>query len=121
MSVSFSFLFLDELKDHHGGIRFCDRGDPVFRLRGQRFLFGPVDLAVAEGAAVKNVAVLGESQAAHPLVLFEEPVKKLVEFSFVQRLRVDRDEQRQGQESGEGCFEFHGMRKPRRRQPARKS
>ena len=97
--------FLDELKDHHGGIRLCDRGDPVFRLRGQRFLFGPVDLAVAEGAVVKDVAVLGEGQAAHPLVLFEEPVKKLVEFGFVKRLRVARGNQHQCQKScEESCF-----------------
>jgi hypothetical protein len=88
----------DELKDHHGGKRFCDRGDPVFRLRGQRFLFVPVDLAVAEGAAVRKVAVLGESQASHPLVLFGEPVKKLVEFSFVQRLCVACGKQRQCQQ-----------------------
>jgi hypothetical protein len=24
------FVFLDELKDHHGGIHFCDRGDLYF-------------------------------------------------------------------------------------------
>ena len=93
----FQFFFLDELKDHHGGKHFCDRGDPVFRLRRQRFPNVPVNLAVAERAAVKNLAVLGESQAAHPLILFEEPVKKLVEFGFVQRLRVACGRQNQCQ------------------------
>ncbi len=72
----------------------------------RRFLFGPVDLAVAEGAAVKNVAVFGESQAAHPLVLFEEPVKKLVEFRFVQRLRVACGKQRSVRKAANSILVF---------------
>jgi hypothetical protein len=59
--------------------------------------FDAVDLAVAEGAAVKNVAVLGESEAPHALVLFGDPFKKLVELSFVERLRVACGTQRQRQ------------------------
>jgi hypothetical protein len=54
----------------------------------ERLLFGPGDLAVAKGACVKNVAVFGEHQAAHPLVLFEDPIEKPVEFRFIQRLRI---------------------------------
>ena len=48
--------------------------------------FGFIDLAVADGAGVKNVAVFGDGQAPHRLVLFREPVKKLVELGFVERL-----------------------------------
>jgi hypothetical protein len=40
----------------------------------------------ADSAGVKNVAVFGDGQARHRLVPFGEPVKKLVEFGFVQRL-----------------------------------
>src|ERR1043165_2206066 len=57
------FSFLDKLQDHHGGERFCDRSDPKSVRRGQRFLW--VDLAVADGAGVKNVAVFGDGQAPH--------------------------------------------------------
>src|SRR5437667_8313014 len=60
---------------------FCDRTDPESVRRGQRFLLGSVDLAVANGAAVNNVAVFGDGQASHRLILFGEPVKKLVERS----------------------------------------
>jgi hypothetical protein len=42
-------------------------------------------LALANRAAVKNVAVFDDGQAAHRRVLFGEPVKNLVEFGFVQR------------------------------------
>ena len=69
------FPFLDELKDHHRRIHLCDRADPVFRRRRERFLIGPGDLAVAEGVCVKNVAVFGDGQAAQPLVLFEDPIE----------------------------------------------
>jgi len=58
-------------------------------------------LAVADGADVKNVAVLGDGQAPHRLILFGEPVEELVEFGFVQRLRVACGEQRQCQQSCE--------------------
>src|SRR5436190_7882042 len=94
------FSFLDKLQNHHGGERFCDRSDPESARRSQRFLFGSVDLAVADGAGVKNRAVLGNDEAPHRLIPFGKPVKKLVEFGFVQRLRVARGEQRQRQQ---GC------------------
>ena len=60
------------------------------------FFSAAVDLAVADGAGVKNVAVFGDGEAPHRLVLFGEPVKKLVEFGFVQRLGI-ATEQRQRQ------------------------
>ena len=55
-----------------------NRADPVSGRRGRRFLFGTVDLAIADGAGVKNLAVTGYGQAPHSLILFCEPVKKLV-------------------------------------------
>ena len=61
------------------------------------FFSAAVDLAVADGAGVKNVAVFGDDEAPHRLVLFGEPVKKLVEFGFVQRLGKASDRQRQCQ------------------------
>ncbi|MEJ7701135.1 MAG: hypothetical protein WKF71_16030 [Pyrinomonadaceae bacterium] len=61
------------------------------------FFSVPLDLPVADSAAVKNVAVTGYGQAPHRLILFGEPVKKLVEFSFVRRLCVSGGKQRQCQ------------------------
>jgi len=52
------FSFLDKLQDHRGGEHFCDRTDPESARCGQRFLW--VDLAVADGAGVKNLAVFGD-------------------------------------------------------------
>ena len=85
VSVSFSSFF-DELKDHHGAEHFCDRTDPVSRHHRQRFLFGSVDLAVADNTGVKNVPGFGNGEAPHRLILFGEAVKKLVEFGFARRL-----------------------------------
>src|SRR4051812_4075723 len=41
--------FLDQLQDHHGSVRLGDRSNPESAGRGQRFLFGAVDLAVTDG------------------------------------------------------------------------
>ena len=66
-----------------------------YNLSGQSFLFGSVDLAVTDSAGVKNVAVFGDGQTAHRLILFGEPVKKMVKFSFIRRLCVAYGKQRQ--------------------------
>ena len=44
-----------------------------------------------------NLAVFGDDEAPHRPFLFSVPVKKLVEFGFVQRLGVACGEQRQSQ------------------------
>jgi hypothetical protein len=67
--------FLDELEDHHGGVRLGDGGDPVFRLGGQRPLVVSIDIAVAERPVVQDLALLRENQAPHPLVLLDQPVE----------------------------------------------
>jgi hypothetical protein len=95
--VQLQFSFLDKLQDHHGGERFCDRGDPESARRGQRFLCGCVDLGVADGAGVKNLAVFADDEAPHRFIFFGEPVKKLVEFGFVQRLGLACHKQCQSQ------------------------
>ncbi len=51
--------FLDELKDHGGGERFGDRTDSVSGRRGRRLSLAAVDLAEADGAGVKDLAVFG--------------------------------------------------------------
>src|SRR5262249_38379690 len=80
-SVSGAHLFR-----HTAATRWCD----VARVSSisLRLLRGGIDLGIADGAGVNNLAVFGDGEAPHCLVLFGEPVKKLVEFGFVQRLGV---------------------------------
>src|SRR5262249_36555816 len=58
-------------------------------------------------AGTHSQAVFGDGEAPHCLGLFGEPVKKLVEFTFVQRLGVACGERRQCQYSCEQYFAFH--------------
>ena len=47
---------------------------------------GSIATQITDSACVKNVAVFGDRQAAHRLILFDEPVKKLGELALSQRL-----------------------------------
>jgi len=53
-----------------------------------KFLLPVLDLVVAKSAAVQNLAIFNQGQAARRFILFGEPVIKTFEFGFVRCLRL---------------------------------